>query len=88
MEAHDVVVGEDNIAAVIPLSAKRIAEEVEKESRNIAEFPMNDWLRKMTNTDAGMPRYLEDLITVNNLTMTPEMKVRYDKKIKIRGEQP
>ena len=88
MEAHDVVVGEDNIAVVVPLSAKRIAEEVEKESRNIAEFPMNDWLRKMTNTDAGMPRYLEDLITVNNLTMTPEMKVRYDKKIKIRGEQP
>ena len=88
MEAHDVVVGEDNIAVVVPLSAKRIAEEVEKESRNIAEFPMNDWLRKMTNTDAGMPRYLEDLITANNLTMTPEMKVRYDKKIKIRGEQP
>jgi hypothetical protein len=35
-----------------------------------------------------MPRYLEDLITANSLTMTPEMKVRYDKKIKIRGERP
>ena len=88
MEAHDVVVGEDNIATVIPLSAKRIAEEAEKESRDIAESPMNDWLRKMTKTDDGMPRYLEDLITANNFTMTPEMKVRYDKKIKIRGEQP
>ena len=52
------------------------------------EKPMNDWKSSMQKTDDGMPRYLEDLITINSLTMTPEMKVRYDAKIKIRGEQP
>jgi uncharacterized protein with von Willebrand factor type A (vWA) domain len=50
--------------------------------------PMEDWKSSMQETDDGMPRYLEDLITINSLTMTPEMKVRYDAKIKIRGEQP
>jgi len=45
------------------------------------------WMNDIRNTDGGMPRYLEDLITANSLTMTPEMKVRYDKKIKIRGER-
>ena len=50
--------------------------------------PMNDWKSSMQETDDGMPRYLEDLITINSLTMTPEMKVRYDAKIKIRREQP
>jgi len=88
MEAHDIVVGENNIAVVVPLSVERVAEEAEKESTYIAEFPMNDWLRKIAKTDSGMPRYLEDLITTNSLTMTSEMKVRYDKKIKIRGERP
>ena len=51
--------------------------------------PMNDWKDKMHDSDrTTMPRYLEDLITTNSLTMTPEMKVRYDKKIVIRGEKP
>jgi len=50
--------------------------------------PMKDWKHEIAETDAGMPRYLEDLITTNSLTMTPEMKVRYDAKIKIRGERP
>ena len=51
--------------------------------------PMNDWKDKMHDSDrTTMPRYLEDLITTNSLTMTPEMKGRYDAKIKIRGERP
>jgi len=50
--------------------------------------PMINWKNTMFNSDSSMPRYLEDLITTNSLTMTPEMKVRYDAKIKIRGERP
>ena len=59
-----------------------------QEAQSLSEKPMNDWKASMQETDAGMPRYLEDLITINSLTMTSEMKVRYDAKIKIRGEQP
>tara|TARA_Y100001951_G_C11257981_1_gene250651 strand:- start:17 stop:376 length:360 start_codon:yes stop_codon:yes gene_type:complete len=52
------------------------------------EQDMKTWKEKIAGTDSGMPRYLEDLITTNSLTMTSEMKVRYDAKIKIRGERP
>jgi len=56
----------------------------------LVQFPegYDAWKESIQATDSGMPRYLEDLITTNSLTMTPEMKVRYDKKIKIRGERP
>jgi len=56
----------------------------------LVQFPegFDEWKESIQAIDAGMPRYLEDLITANSLTMTPEMKVRYDKKIKIRGERP
>ena len=56
----------------------------------LVEFPegYDEWKKTIRATDAGMPRYLEDLITTNSLTMTPEMKVRFDKKIKLRGERP
>ena len=57
-------------------------------ARELAEKPMREWKQKIAKTDAGMPRYLEDLITTNSLTMTSEMKIRYDKKIVIRGEKP
>jgi len=50
---------------------------------------MNTWKAKIAETDSGMPRFLEDLITSNSSLVIPtEMKVRYDKKIVIRGEKP
>jgi hypothetical protein len=52
------------------------------------EHDMKIWKQDIAETDSSMPRYLEDLITTNSLTMTPEMKGRYDAKIKIRGERP
>jgi hypothetical protein len=58
------------------------------EQRTVEQIAMGDWKLKIAGTDSGMPRYLEDLITTNSLTMTSEMKVRYDAKIKIRGERP
>ena len=51
--------------------------------------PMEKWKVSMQETDAGMPRYMEDLITSNaSLVIPAEMKKRYDAKIKIRGEKP
>ena len=52
------------------------------------EKPMRDWKSSMQETDAGMPRQLEDLITDNCLTMKPIMKGRYDEKIALRSEKP
>lgn len=51
--------------------------------------PMQEWKRLLAKADRmGMPRYLEDLITSNSLTMNIIMKERYDAKIKLRGERP
>ena len=46
------------------------------------------WMNDIKITDKGMPRYLEDLITDNSLTMTAIMKVRYDEKKLLRSEKP
>jgi len=50
--------------------------------------PMNNWKSSMQETDGGMPRFLEDLITSNSLVIPAVMRERYDAKIKIRGERP
>ena len=51
--------------------------------------PIEDWKQKIAGTDAGMPRYLEDLITDKFAgDAGTSLQERYDKKIKIRGERP
>ena len=73
------------------LSDYTIADATEAEIQVMIEDAITldeKWMNDMRDTDGDMPRYLEDLITVNSLTMTPEMKVRYDAKIKKREEQP
>ena len=51
--------------------------------------PMEDWKFAMQETDAGMPRYLEDLITDKfDGNAGPNLQVRYDTKIELRGTKP
>jgi hypothetical protein len=51
--------------------------------------PMNDWKASMQETDNGMPRYMEDLITANSdFTIPEKMKTRYDEKIALRATKP
>ena len=51
--------------------------------------PMEIWKNDMRNTDEGMPRSLEDLITDNpTFTINEYTQVKYDAKIKLRGERP
>ena len=51
--------------------------------------PMEDWKASMQETDLGMPRYMEDLITDNpSLTIHENMKTRYDSKIALRATKP
>ena len=50
---------------------------------------MNDWKSSMQGTDSGMPRYLEDLITDKfDGNAGPNLQVRYDTKIELRGTKP
>jgi hypothetical protein len=50
---------------------------------------MNDWKSSMQETDDGMPRYLEDLITDNpSLTIHENVKTRYDEKVALRATKP
>ena len=50
---------------------------------------MELWKEKMAMSDGNlMPRDLEDLVTINNFTMTSEMKTRYDAKIELRATKP
>jgi hypothetical protein len=51
--------------------------------------PMNDWKSSMQGTDAGMPRYLEDLITDNpDFNIHEKIKTRYDEKVALRATKP
>ena len=67
-------------------------EEIARDAEELAwanARPMEDWMESMQETDNGMPRYLEDLITANSDFILPEkIKTNYDAKIKIRGEKP
>ena len=50
---------------------------------------MNDWKSSMQETDSGMPRYLEDLITDNpDFNIHENMKTRYDEKVALRATKP
>tara|TARA_R110000737_G_C14480557_1_gene468445 strand:+ start:562 stop:882 length:321 start_codon:yes stop_codon:yes gene_type:complete len=47
------------------------------------------WIEKIADTDAGMPRHMEDLITDNpSLTIHENMKTRYDEKVALRATKP
>ena len=82
----NVQTGEKTKVAVSP------EEETAIEARKIsfvAETPMREWMESMAGTDSGMPRYLEDLITDNpTFTINEYTQVKYDAKIKLRGERP
>ena len=74
----------------------RVAFTAEEETARDAEElawanaqPMEDWKASMQETDLGMPRYMEDLITDNpSLTIHEKMKTRYDSKIALRATKP
>ena len=60
-----------------------------EEAQYLAKQPMEDWKHKIAETDAGMPRYLEDLITANSDFILPEkIKTRYDEKVALRATKP
>ena len=76
---------EGNIAFTAEEEIARDAEELAVANAK----PMNDWKSSMRETDNGMPRYMEDLITANSdFTIPEKMKTRYDEKIALRATKP
>ena len=67
-------------------------EELDRDAEEFANEqakPMEDWKDSMQETDFGMPRYLEDLITANSDFILPEkIKTRYDSKVALRATKP
>jgi len=67
-------------------------EEIARDAEELAVAnakPMEDWKFSMQETDFGMPRYLEDLITANSDFILPEkIKTRYDSKVALRATKP
>ena len=55
-----------------------------------SERPMREWKASMQGTDNGMPRYLEDHIKDDHdgIASNEFLQVKYDAKIKLRGERP
>ena len=53
------------------------------------DSPMEAWMKSIRETDLGMPRYFEDLITDNpSLTIHENIKTRYDEKVALRATKP
>ena len=57
----------------------------------LVQFPegFDDWKASMQRTDSGMPRYLEDHIKDDHdgVASNEFLQVKYDAKIKLRGER-
>jgi hypothetical protein len=92
-EPHRVdakVLGNASMHSGISLSDLHVVDEdLTNEQFSTEMQAARPWEEKMIDTDFGMPRHMEDLITSNSSLVIPaEMKKRYDAKIKIRGEKP
>tara|TARA_Y100001951_G_C11222655_1_gene229724 strand:- start:358 stop:600 length:243 start_codon:yes stop_codon:yes gene_type:complete len=68
---------------------EEIARDIE-EAKDLAERPMRKWLGEIADTDAGMPRYAEDILDgiadksgINQITLD-RLQAKKDK----RGEKP
>ena len=73
----------------VPFTAEEETATDVEEAQWLSEKPMNDWMESMQETDNGMPRYMEDLITANSdFTIPEKMKTRYDEKVALRATKP
>ena len=78
-----------NTTKMVDLTIEEQAQRDAEEQAWADARPMKDWKSSMQETDQGMPRYLEDLITDNsNLIIHENMKTRYDEKIELRATKP
>jgi len=73
----------------VPFTAEEETARDAEELVAVQAKPMRDWKASMQETDSGMPRYLEDLITDKfDGNAGLNLQVRYDTKIELRGTKP
>ena len=87
MARTKVVIGPNGQETIAFTAEEETAKDAEELAYANAK-PMNDWKSSMQETDFGMPRFLEDLITSNSLVIPTEMKTRYDEKVALRATKP
>jgi len=89
MSRTKVVIGPDG-SQVVELTAEENSQRDAEEAQWLVDKPMNNWKASMQGTDSGMPRYLEDHITDGHEGDAGNefLQVKYDAKIKLRGERP
>jgi hypothetical protein len=81
----------DNVITEFPGGIPSQADQDTWTAEYLVEFPegYDEWKESMQETDNGMPRYLEDLITANSdFTIPEKMKTRYDDKVALRATKP
>ena len=81
----------DGVITTFPGGIPSQADQNKWTAEYLVEFPegYDDWKTSMQETDSGMPRYMEDLITANSdFTIPEKMKTRYDEKIALRATKP
>ncbi len=60
-----------------------------KEVANDIANPMQKWVKDITATDSSCPRWFEDYVTENNVTLaTGRAKDSYDAKVALRAGRP
>ena len=72
-----------------PPNATELAEYADTDAQTALDKPMNDWQASMSATDSSMPRWFEDYITENSVTLAPgRAKDSYDAKVALRAGRP
>ena len=88
------MIREINVVTVEETQREKTAEEKTSSdtitAQELADKPMMEWKQKISGTDAGMPRYLEDHITDDHdgVAGNEFLQVRYDDKKTLRATKP
>lgn len=73
----------------VPFAPQEEADHDAEAAANAAAQPLLDWGKQMAATDREMPRYLEDLIDNQNMTLKPgRLNDNYTAKKALRGQKP
>jgi hypothetical protein len=74
------------------LSDYKIADATEAEIQVMvasAKTPMEVWIQSIVQTDATVPRWFEDYLIENSISLAPgRTKTNYDAKVLLRGKRP
>ena len=73
----------------VPFTEQEEIDRDAEEASETAKKPMSDWQASMQATDASCPRWFEDYVTENSVTLADgKAKDSYDAKVLLRSEKP